>query len=181
MYRDIPIIRNRLWEAWQKRHFRPRIGVVKIGEHFACPALGRFVGSFTSPPLARLSKPSPKNRKDARLYLQPELAKLLKSHIATKAPGAKVFGMPHVSNTARMLHEDVEAARQAWLKAAQGAEQRARREESDFLSTTNHEGDTLDFHALRHTCGAWLATRGVHPKVVQTVMRHSTITLTMDT
>ena len=39
----------------------------------------------------------------------------------------------------------------------------------------------MDFHALRHTCGAWLAMSGVHPKVVQTVMRHSTITLTMDT
>ena len=44
----------------------------------------------------------------------------------------------------------------------------------------NHEGELLDFHALRHTCGAWLAKAGVHPKVVQTVMRHSTITLTYD-
>ena len=32
-----------------------------------------------------------------------------------------------------------------------------------------------------HTCGAWLAMAGVHPKVVQTVMRHGSITLTMDT
>jgi len=45
----------------------------------------------------------------------------------------------------------------------------------------NHAGEELDFHALRHTCGAWLAMAGVHPKVVRTVMRHSTITLTMDT
>jgi integrase len=52
--------------------------------------------------------------------------------------------------------------------------------EIDFLSPTNHEGETLDFHCLRHTCGAWLAMTGVHPKVVQTVMRHSAITLTMD-
>ncbi len=29
--------------------------------------------------------------------------------------------------------------------------------------------------------GAWLAMAGVHPKVVQTVLRHSAITLTMDT
>jgi hypothetical protein len=34
---------------------------------------------------------------------------------------------------------------------------------------------------LRHTCGAWLAMSGEHPKAVQEVMRHSTITLTMDT
>jgi hypothetical protein len=39
----------------------------------------------------------------------------------------------------------------------------------------------FDFHSLRHTCGAWLATNGAHPKAVQSVMRHSTITLTMDT
>lgn len=37
-----------------------------------------------------------------------------------------------------------------------------------------------DFHGLRHTCGAWLAQAGAHPKVVQTIMRHSSITLTMD-
>lgn len=45
----------------------------------------------------------------------------------------------------------------------------------------NHEGEVLDFHALRHTCGAWLAMAGAHPKSVQSVMRHSTIVLTMDT
>jgi integrase len=42
-------------------------------------------------------------------------------------------------------------------------------------------GKVLDFHALRHSCGSWLAVQGVHPNVVKTVMRHSTITLTMDT
>jgi hypothetical protein len=31
------------------------------------------------------------------------------------------------------------------------------------------------------TCGAWLAMTGAHPKVAQTVMRHQSITLTMDT
>ena len=35
--------------------------------------------------------------------------------------------------------------------------------------------------ALRHTCGAWAALGGAHPKAVQTLMRHSAITLTMDT
>jgi hypothetical protein len=56
-----------------------------------------------------------------------------------------------------------------------------RRENSDFLLPTNHEGEILDFRALRHTCGAWLATFGAFPKVVQQVMRHSNISLTMDT
>ena len=45
----------------------------------------------------------------------------------------------------------------------------------------SHDGEHLDFHSLRHTCGAWLAMTGARPKAVQAVMRHSTITLTMDT
>ncbi len=77
--------------------------------------------------------------------------------------------------------EDLRDARKAWLKGTPRCGDRSRREESDFLLATNHEGEQFDFHALRHTCGAWLAMSGVHPKVVQTVMRHSAITLTMDT
>ena len=45
----------------------------------------------------------------------------------------------------------------------------------------HHDGEIIDFHSLRHTCGSWLAMTGTHPNVVQQVMRHSTITLTMDT
>lgn len=58
---------------------------------------------------------------------------------------------------------------------------RLRREQSDFLQPQNREGEKADFHSLRHTAGAWLALAGNHPEVVQTVMRHSSITLTMDT
>ena len=54
-------------------------------------------------------------------------------------------------------------------------------ERSDFLLPVDHEGRQFDFHALRHTCGAWLAMAGENPKTIQTIMRHSTITLTMDT
>jgi hypothetical protein len=72
--------------------------------------------------------------------------------------------------------------RRAWLEAVKHDPQdRIRREQSDFLSQVDHEGAVFDFHALRHTCGSWLAMAGEHPKVVQTVMRHSSIVLTMDT
>jgi sarcosine oxidase delta subunit len=57
------------------------------------------------------------------------------------------------------------------------ADELKRREASDFLLPTNHEGECFDFHSLRHTCGAWLALAGEHPKVVQTIMRLSQITL----
>ncbi len=36
-----------------------------------------------------------------------------------------------------------------------------------------------DFHSLRHTTGSLLAASGVHPKVAQSLMRHSDINLTM--
>ena len=39
----------------------------------------------------------------------------------------------------------------------------------------------LNFRALRHTCGVWLAMSGASPKAMQRIMRHSSITLTLDT
>jgi len=123
-----------------------------------------------------------KNGSEARQYVRPELAAALKKHAATRKASAPVFTMPEDWNVAKMLRADLAAAREAWLDEAKGdAKERKRRDESDFLAETNHDGCRLDFHALRHTCGAWLAMSGVHPKVVQTVMRHSTIVLTMDT
>ena len=123
-----------------------------------------------------------KNQRDARQYIQRDLAERIRRHIATKLPKASVFGMPQETKLAAMLRSDLASAREAWLKEAKGDPQEySRREESDFLSPTNHDGETMDFHALRHTCGAWLAMTGVHPKVVQQIMRHSSISLTMDT
>jgi len=134
------------------------------------------------PPYIVCKAGSTKNRRDARQYIQPELAADLKSHITTKAPKAPVFNLPHESNLARMLRDDLAGARKEWIKEAKDDPQEyAQREQRDFLVDVNHEGEVFDFHCLRHTCGAWLAMTGAHPKVVQQVMRHQSITLTMDT
>ncbi len=37
------------------------------------------------------------------------------------------------------------------------------------------------FHDLRHTCATLLLTKGVHPKIVQEVLGHSNISITLDT
>ncbi len=125
---------------------------------------------------------STKNQQDARQYIKPELVAELRRHIARKAPGAAVFSLPRREDVAAMLRADLAAARSEWLKAARrDPEERQRREQSDFLLPVNHEKEVFDFHSLRHTCGAWLAMSGAHPKAVQAVMRHSIITLTMDT
>ncbi len=122
-----------------------------------------------------------KNRKDARQNIQRDTAAELKQHIATKTPGAPVFAMPGEYDLAKMLRADLQAARVAWIKAAKDdPEDHLRREQSDFLAATSHEGEVLDFHALRHTTGGWLAMEGVHPNIIKTVMRHSVITLTLD-
>lgn len=133
-------------------------------------------------PYIRCKSMATKNGKDARQFIDDRLAARLGSYVARRSAGSVVFDLPDETDMAQMLREDLARARQAWLEEAnEGSEERRRREESDFLAVKNHEGETLDFHSLRHTCGAWLAMTGAHPKVVQTVMRHSTITLTMDT
>jgi integrase len=39
----------------------------------------------------------------------------------------------------------------------------------------------LRFHDLRHTCAALLISQGAHPKLIQTRLGHSSITITLDT
>jgi len=40
-------------------------------------------------------------------------------------------------------------------------------------------GRVFDFHGLTHETGTLLAASGIHPKVAQSIMRHSDINLTM--
>ncbi len=39
----------------------------------------------------------------------------------------------------------------------------------------------IRFHDLRHTCATLLLGRGVHPKLVQELLGHATISMTLDT
>jgi integrase len=38
----------------------------------------------------------------------------------------------------------------------------------------------IRWHDLRHTCAILLLERGVHPKLVQHLLRHASITMTLD-
>ena len=78
-----------------------------------------------------------------------------------------------------MWRADLDAARQAWITDATLLQEREKREKSSFLSYQDAAGRYADFHALRHTAGSLLAASGAHPKVAQSVMRHSSIELTM--
>jgi integrase len=54
---------------------------------------------------------------------------------------------------------------------------------NDALKKALQKGDlpALRVHDLRHTAASYLLVQGVHPKVVQEMLGHSTITLTLDT
>ena len=99
-----------------------------------------------------------KNRREDTLPLRPETAAVLNTFLGTLAPAAPLFKLPHPSTMIDMLRADLKTAGIPY----------------------ELDGKYADLHALRHTCGSWLAAAGVHPKVIQRVLRHSTITLTMD-
>lgn len=132
-------------------------------------------------PFVKVFSGSTKNSQAAHQSIDKGLAADLREYLKSKLPKAPAFSLPHECDVADMLRQDLLAGRQLWLKEDREPEARAKREESDFLPVANEAGEKLDFHALRHTCGAWLAMRGVQSKVIQAVMRHSSITLTLDT
>jgi integrase len=114
-----------------------------------------------------------KHRQEDTLPLRPETAEELRVFFAGKTPGAKAFGGRYKSLTAKtadMIREDLAATVE---RDVHGTVIR------EAIAYTDAAGRFRDFHALRHTTGSWLAACGVHPKTIQTIMRHGDINLTM--
>ncbi|TWT65661.1 tyrosine-type recombinase/integrase [Crateriforma conspicua] len=129
-----------------------------------------------APPHVIVQAGETKNKDMARQYITADLASRLAIH---QPPSRSVFfDLPDEYGMADLVRNDMAAARAMWLSRDGNTDEDA---ESDFLVPTNDADESFDFHSLRHTCGAWLALQNVHPKTIQTVMRHKTITLTMDT
>ena len=55
------------------------------------------------------------------------------------------------------------------------------RDYKPLLRRAGLEDQGFTFHALRHTFATALFERGEHPKIVQSLLGHSSITQTMDT
>lgn len=101
-----------------------------------------------------------KRRRKDHLPLRQALAGRLCQHLDGKGLKAPAFVMSASrTNRSAMFREDREAA---------------------GIAHKDEAGRVVDFHALRHTFITNLAKGGVHPKIAQTLARHSTITLTMD-
>lgn len=107
-----------------------------------------------------------KNKQDATQYITADLRRRL--------DGQLPFEVRDKQRLAKLLRKDLAIARWYAMNEGQAITQ-------DILHPTDSRGHTLDFHSLRHTCGAWLAIRGASPKVIQSIMRHSSISLTLDT
>jgi len=117
-----------------------------------------------------------KNAKLAKQYVSDALAAKLSKAVARKLPGANVFNVVERTYMAKILREDIACARKLWLAIPENKKEK----DGDFLKSPNSEGEVIDFHALRHTCGAWLVQEGVTLAEVQAIMRHSTIVLTVE-
>ena len=135
----------------------------------------------TDPPTVKLQAAYAKNRKEVNQPLPLPLAEALCDYLASKRADSPVWPGTWHKVAFRMIARDLAAARQAWIaEAGDDAEERKKREQSDYLAYRDAEGRTFDFHATRHTFISLLAKSGVHPKMAQSLARHSSITLTMD-
>ncbi|MHC4718569.1 MAG: tyrosine-type recombinase/integrase [Planctomycetota bacterium] len=121
-----------------------------------------------------------KHRREDVLPLRADTAAELRDFLAVKLSDAAAFNMPiRRHDSSAMWKADLADAREAWLADAPTPQDRQKWEESSFPRYEDAAGRFADFHALRHTAGSLLAASGAHPKVAQSVMRHSTIELTM--
>jgi len=103
-----------------------------------------------------------KRRREDLLPLRSDISRELenwKSEQGTKED-AKLFPKFNPNKAADMLKNDLECAGIEYVDAA---------------------GRYADFHSLRHSFASILHQSGVSPKVAQALLRHSTISLTMDT
>ena len=108
-------------------------------------------------PFLSLREDQTKNKKAAKLFLGEKLCQQVKEYYAA---GNTLDRLPHKHQLQKMLWSDMDNA---------------------GLPRENKSGERIDFHALRHTCGFWLVCEGVNIKTVQAIMRHSNISLTLDT
>ena len=127
-------------------------------------------------PTVTVSPAYSKRRREDTIPLRGEMAECLALHVGMIIDDSPAFRLP--DKPAKMLREDLAAAREEWLKQAKSPTERARRQQSEFLMYQAKAG-VADFHALRHTFITNLARGGVHPKVAQDLARHSDINLTM--
>ena len=116
-------------------------------------------------PHVTLSGKHTKNGNDCKQFLGKRLAKKLEADFGD-GRAVPFPDQPPLKRWANMIRDDMDYARGVFSGP---------QPHSGFLDTEN-----FDFHCLRHTCGAWYVSEGTSIKVVQKIMRHSSIQMTLD-
>jgi integrase len=112
-----------------------------------------------SPPTVTVQAASSKHRKKDVLPLRADLVEELHAWLVGK-PQDKLLWLPKsLQQGARMIREDLASAQIPYI---------------------DQGGKVFDFHALRHWYISLLAVGGCHPKTLQTLARHATVTLTLE-
>ena len=138
------------------------------------------------PATVKVSASFSKRRKNDIIPLHPAVTEQLRSWIgklANATPDTHLFHLKTLGGglrrTAKMMRLDLERARQIWINESSSAEEKRRRQDSDYLQYQSGDGLYADFHANRHTFITNLALAGVHPKLAQSIARHSDVNLTL--
>jgi Phage integrase family len=121
-----------------------------------------------------------KRRRQDTQPLPSDVVIALQKWLQGKCPQQLLWPGRWVNHAAKMVKADLAAARAAWIDMAKTPDEQRKRKESSCLAFRDKEDRVFDFHSLRHQYVSNLAAAGVHPKIAQTLARHSTITLTMD-
>ena len=135
-----------------------------------------------TPPTCTVEAGYSKRRKRDVQPLPDALVERLRAWLAGFDPGERVFA-GIAGDTARMLRSDLAAARKAWLKAAEQQPESVKEQmqASDFLLYRDRQGQVADFHSLRVLFISRVVASGASVKEAQTLARHSTPLLTMNT
>ena len=128
-----------------------------------------------APTVTVQAKVKTKSKKRQTIPLRRETADLLSEHLRGRLPATQAFDMPQPCETARMLRADLEAARGAWIADGADAGERAKRADSDYLAAEDHQGRSVDFHALRTTCATWLDAAGVSASLATRITGHADV------
>lgn len=122
-----------------------------------------------------------KNHQLAKQYISTTLSHDLRNFCKRLGRTAKVFHLSDLNRLSDTLRHDLATAKALYVEDAESDKEKNARKKNSFLAATNEQGEKITFHSLRHTCGAWLLLSNAPIMHVQKVMRHSTITLTIDT
>ena len=109
-------------------------------------------------PLVIIEAGYSKRRRREEQPIPTVIARRLRPWIESRPGRGLIWTLPH--DPAAMLRRDLAAAK---------------------VEHEDEQGRTLDMHSLRHTFVTRLANSGLPVKQAQTLARHSTVTLTMDT